>query len=110
MAQTIVFGLRMSDAAGKVLAGTSTEIMKKKVTLEEGVEKIIKITFPNIFGERRISIGGTIRLEGESTICDNWDDIIILNNPREETPYPVTLRKGVGMDVSIDISDRGLEV
>ena len=97
----VVLGLRLNDMAGKVLAGTNTKQFEQKVLVKPGAPKTLNFTLPNVFGEASLAVGTTVRLDEDTTIFDNWDDIAIINNPNEKMPYPVIFKQADGSRLSV---------
>jgi ABC-2 type transport system ATP-binding protein len=92
-----LLGVRISDLSGRLIAGMSTYGMCNKTYLSfiEDEEKHITFEIDNMLGVKSVDIGASLMLSDRITTCISWDKAIRLNNPRNESYYPVVFDKKV---------------
>lgn len=92
-AEDYVFGYRLVNAEGRVVAGGNSLNARngKRLSLRPNQKAHLKFVIDNVLGSGTISLSATVRLSDGATVCDNWDDILNFNISREESYYPIIM-------------------
>ena len=92
-AEDYVFGYRLANAEGKVVAGGNSLNARngKRLNLKPHEKTKLKFVIDNVLGSGTINLSATVRLSDGATVCDNWDDIMNFNISREESYYPIIM-------------------
>lgn len=90
--ENVVFGFRVKDNEGIVIAGASTvNVMsgRQKMKFYKGEKKTIIFETANIFGNASYSVSTTIKLSDGTTIFDSYNDLLEFSTSQHEVYYPV---------------------
>jgi len=89
--ESIVVAVRLSLLSGVLIAGMSTKRMMnyKKLAIKKNEIKQIVFTIPNNLGKKDVNIGTLIATSDNTVTFDNWDEAALINNPNNESYYPI---------------------
>ena len=87
----VVFGYKLTDSDGHLALGGNTLNCQQPQHLKFKKSETKKLTFSmsNILGNGTFSLSGTVRLSDGVTICDDWRNMAVFSNARDEGHYPV---------------------
>ncbi|MDR1969880.1 MAG: ATP-binding cassette domain-containing protein [Candidatus Nomurabacteria bacterium] len=83
--------VRLSLLDDTLVAGMSTKRMMnyQKLPIKTGETKRVTFIVPNNLGKKEISVGTLIVSGDNTTTFDSWDDARRINNPNDESYYPI---------------------
>lgn len=90
--ENVVFGFRVKDSEGNVVAGVSTVNVVsggQKMTFTKGEVKKIIFETPNIFGNSTYTVSTTIKLSDGATTFDSCTDLFRFSTSKQDVYYPV---------------------
>jgi len=87
----VVFGYKLTDSDGHLALGGNTLNCQqpKHLNFKKSETKNLVFSMPNILGNGTFSLSGTVRLSDGVTICDDWRNMAVFGNARDEGHYPV---------------------
>ena len=90
-AKSFVFEYRFTDSEERLVMGGSSLDARNGGELSLGPSKTCQLRFNiiNVFSKGTFTLGATVKLTDDVTICDNWDNIKNINVFRNEVKYPI---------------------
>lgn len=92
--ENIIFGFRIKDAQGRLVAGGSsiTNFGDEKLSLNKSEKVTLQIEVPHkMFGGGTRSVGATLKLADGVTVADDWDDATTFSLNKNSSYYPVII-------------------
>ena len=90
-AKSFIFEYRFTDSEERLVMGGSSLDARNGSELSLGPNKTCQLRFNiiNVFNKGAFTLGATVKLADDVTICDNWDNIKNINVFRNEVKYPI---------------------